>query len=862
MRIRPINCLFFCLLLLGFGIFPAIAQEDEGEKEQLEAYREEVKQMVSFLQFSLNVLGDPTVSAKEKDIIINESFLKIFIDDKVQIEDDLVENRDVVTNKDVQAYLKDVDFFFKNVKFEFNNLDIADDLNQEGKLFFTVKMMRNLSGTTVEGDSINTDQERYIEVNVDEENKDLRIASIYTTKLSRNEELTIWWAGLSHEWKTLLGVEIEVKDGLLLSEIQEFSDTTYWTNDMLVTDSIKIIDYVKQAAGKEEINLSGSKVITDLKPLDQLKSLKKIDISSSEITDLFPIRNLTTIEILDCSNTKVENLRPLKYSKSLKQLYINNTPVSSINVIEIFENLEVLHMQHTVIDSIPSVGGLNHLKDLDCSSTNLQHLDSIKLLTALEDLNISNTSVDDLEPIAKLKNLKNLNLNDTKIASLESLHGHEHLQVLSIENTQIDDLSPLKEVNNLEAIYADGSQVDLDDFVMLSSIRSELDIIFMTEELSDFWENLEGRWADLLGSKLQLPDSVSPDQLHDILKIRELDIQNDNEVSELLPLKYMPLLESLDFSETSISDLSPIQHISNLKVLKGANSKVTDLSPIQSLTNLKVIDFQNTAIKEIEVIENLKNPDSLIFSNTNVEGVDVLNKIGDFSIAYFDNTGISDDDIFALTYDEDKSNVIYKSEKLTVWWGNMDDSWQDIFRDMNKLNSRPSAEELHKLVAKKSLDVQGTSIKNLDPIQEFVRLQSLSFADTRVNSLYPLIHLRGLKELKCPGNPLADIEALAPLKTLESLDLDNTQIKDIKALRNLTGLKELKFSGTMVKDISPIEGMEKLEVLEFSKTRVKQVNALANLDNLKVLKCYNNKISEKKIEDFKQRNPDCEVVFY
>ena len=68
---------FLIALLFGGGV--SFAQE-EIEKEKLAEYREEVKQMVSFLQFSLNVLGDPTVSAKEKDIIINESSLKVFTD--------------------------------------------------------------------------------------------------------------------------------------------------------------------------------------------------------------------------------------------------------------------------------------------------------------------------------------------------------------------------------------------------------------------------------------------------------------------------------------------------------------------------------------------------------------------------------------------------------------------------------------------------------------------------------------------------------------------------------------------------------------------------------------------------------------
>ncbi|MCK5372131.1 MAG: hypothetical protein KAQ62_26400, partial [Cyclobacteriaceae bacterium] len=414
-------------------------------------------QLASFLQFSMNFLGDPMVSAKDKDVIINESFLKIFKDEKVQIEDDLDENRDVVTNKDVQAYLKDVDFFFKQVKFDFNIIDIANDVTQEGQLFFTIKMMRNLKGITIENDSIDSDQERYIEVNVDEENKDIKIASIYTTKLSRNEELTYWWAGLNEEWKTFLGVDIEIKEGLRLSEIREFSDSTYVVDDQQIIDTIKIIDFVIKAAGKEQINLSGSKIITDLKPLDQLKNLRKLDISSSDIIDLFPIRNLTTLESLDCSNTMVDNLMPLKYSKSLRELYINNTPVTSIMVIKNFDKLESIHMEQTVIDSLPPLNKLIHLKELNCSSTNLTRLDSVKILKSLVDLDFSNTSVDDLEPISELKNLKNLTFNRTNIKDLAPLADLNNLEEITFENSEIDDLKALKDLEKLVTVNADES---------------------------------------------------------------------------------------------------------------------------------------------------------------------------------------------------------------------------------------------------------------------------------------------------------------------------------------------------------------------------------------------------------------------
>ena len=86
---------------------------------EVKEHEQKVKDMVAFLEYVLNTLGDKTTSARDKDVLITESYTKIFRDGKVQVEDDLVEKRNVITNKDVQAYLKDVDFFFDNIKFEF-----------------------------------------------------------------------------------------------------------------------------------------------------------------------------------------------------------------------------------------------------------------------------------------------------------------------------------------------------------------------------------------------------------------------------------------------------------------------------------------------------------------------------------------------------------------------------------------------------------------------------------------------------------------------------------------------------------------------------------------------------------------------
>ena len=94
------------ILLFGF-VLGGHAQKLS--KDEIAKYENEIKTMISYLEETMNFLGDSTSSALEKEIVFTESWSKIFTDDKVQVEDDLDMNRKSPINKDVQAYLKDIE---------------------------------------------------------------------------------------------------------------------------------------------------------------------------------------------------------------------------------------------------------------------------------------------------------------------------------------------------------------------------------------------------------------------------------------------------------------------------------------------------------------------------------------------------------------------------------------------------------------------------------------------------------------------------------------------------------------------------------------------------------------------------------
>ena len=102
---------------LFLAIFTYTHAQDE--KQETDPKIEEVQSLVDFYEYMLNTVGAEKTPVRDKEVIITESFKKIFENENVQIEDDLIPDRKVITNKNVSAYLRDVDFFFKDITFDF-----------------------------------------------------------------------------------------------------------------------------------------------------------------------------------------------------------------------------------------------------------------------------------------------------------------------------------------------------------------------------------------------------------------------------------------------------------------------------------------------------------------------------------------------------------------------------------------------------------------------------------------------------------------------------------------------------------------------------------------------------------------------
>jgi hypothetical protein len=878
------------------SVFAQTAKSADTTMQSMENYREQIRRLVGFLEFSLNTLGSPETSTKEKEIIINESYLKAFMNEKVQVEDDLDENREILTYKDVQAYLKDVDFFFKEATFNFTVQDIQPLKNDQGMPYFKVTANRNLQAVTVTDEIINSNKIRYIEINVDEEEQVLKIASIYTTRLNEAQELMTWWNGMPSAWKDVLAGDNMVADSIRLSQVDFLNDTTllfvhevpvinevddyyYIGNDSLLitkmdTTVAEIYDTIR--AGKnngvrmlksmtkfETLDVSGNLSLTDLYPADQLSDLKSLNISNTLITDLFPARTLTHIESLTITGTAISDLSPIQYNTRIRELYLDSTSVASLMPIRDFTALEVLQCSNTFVDSLEYIRNLSNIKDLRCKYTPVQNLAPLGDMINLQNLSIAGTKVDNLEAIQYLVTLKRINLENTPVTDLSPLGKLDSLEIIDADQTGISSLEPLGSLASLQKIYCDQTRITRPVANAFMAAHPGVLVIYESQELSGWWAGLNLDWQTVFKGYVQLDAVPTTEQLHKLTLVNEVNVEGNSNITSLEPLAKLSNLIELKAGKTLVSDLAPLSELVDLKNISCPDTRISSLMPLKTLGNLETLDFSNTLVDSLDGLSGLDHLKVLYIDGTRVDDLKPLIDCREIGTIYCDNTKIGKVDIDRFLDSHPQCLIIYQTSLLKNWWSGLPGSWRLAFGSHTQLDETPTREQLHALAALDSLDFTGKrDLTSLSPLTTLHRLQNLNLANCGLQDITPLRDLVRLKKLNLSGNPLIDLAPISYLPQLVSLDISNTPVEKLDALKPLVSLEYLNCSGTQIKKLDPLAGMVKLKKLECYNTSVSNLKPLTGLIKLKQLVCYNTNLSSKKVDAFKAESPGLEVVFY
>ena len=871
--------------LILFFLTLSITAQNLSDKD-IKEYETQIYQMVNYLQETVNFIGDPDNYAQEKDIIFKESYSKIFRDDNVQVEDDLDENRGTTINKDVQAYLKDIDFFFDNVEFTFDIQNVIPQINELGETFFKVEMIRTIAGNTITGDTIHNSRSRFLEINLDTYKKELKIVSFYTTKPNAREELFNWWNSMSDAWKKHLAKDYYISEDVEFSSIDKILTDGYtifvkkeialqdsfmivgndtmsmdridelyghspdtivyidevvsrWVEDTVITSLSPVYETLQQIAKTTEINVAGDKNIEDLNPLSELSELRFLDCANTKVSDINPIRNLNKIKELNISETDVADISNLKYANVVQVFKADNTPISDISVVSFFKDLNNLSLANTNVKDINPIAVCTNLTTLNLSGTQITDLTPLTNLLNLYDLDISNTPVSNISPLHALVNLHFLNIEGTQVTDLSPINNLDGLNEINFSNTQISDLMPLDKMSRLSKIYCDNSLVDKKMTDAFMSSNPNVLVIYETKALESWWNALPSFWKDLLTDQAMTSKRPTKEELHSIINIRNLKVNH------------------------FIQDAEPISRLTNIEFLDMSDSKIDDLSPLYGLHNLKSLNVKNTVVSDLSALSNLKNLKELNIENTDVKSLKPLHDLSNLSIIYADGSKINSDEVIGLKKQHRQLTIVYQTDELRMWWGNLDLSWREIFNSHLLCDSNPTAEQLQSIVDIEEVNVDPTNVVySLEPLRQMAFLKKLIINNNQIQDLTPLSDKEYLEVLSVSGNPVDNIIPLANSHSLKNLNIENTPVSDLTPIASLKNIKVLNIGGTSVRNLKPLADYQSLEDLSIVNTYIKSVVPLENLTSLKHLKAYKTKIKNKHILLLKQKFPDLNVIYY
>lgn len=792
-------------VLLLFSIFLVSAQEASENDAK-------VRDIVGFYQYLLNTLGAENSSTRDKEVIVKESFRKVFLDEKVQIEDDLEEGRSVITYKDVRAYLLDVDFFYKRVSFEFEILSIEEALGETGGAFYKVELNRKLNAVSLDGQPISNSKKRFIEINADQTSGVMKIASIYTNPFNRNAQLQEWWSTLPLAWREVFfaryGIEGET---LTPPQLQQISQT-------------------------DSLDLNGNTFIANLDPIYVLSSLRYLNITDTYIESLQPLRSTSKLQCLLAQSTPISDLQYLKFNDGLTTLDISNTRVQDIQVVSRFLKLKKLDISGLNVSDFNAIRLLRSLEWLDASGTALANI-NFSELSALVWLNLANSSVNDIRDIVASPELSEVDISYTALSDLRPLTKLSKLKVVNISQTQVTSLEPLVGLEMLEKVYAENIPMTEEEAESFSSKRPKVLLIRNSKQVDLWWSGLPAEYKTVFSNMI---GSRNPDT-EALIRFLSSDSLNltGAPVKTFQPLAAFKKLTSLEVDNTQLADFKGIKELSQLTYFSARLTRA-DISHVEFPKKLRYADLSGASITNLTPLNTL----------TQLEYLDI------------DNTKVEEEEVLTFIRKHTSCTVIYRTEALTGWWSGLSGEWRRLMQQNMELSENPDKLTLHRLAALSSLTLKDEMILEFTPLQAFNLLKSLTLSRLPMGNLAGLPFLEQIEVLTVSEMPVTSLSPLAAASQLKKLSMSTTGISDLRPLGRLSTLEDLDISSTQVKRLNGLETLTNLKKLNCSNTGIFTFGRITELTSLRQVICFNTKLRENDLEALRNAVPDCQIVFY
>lgn len=417
-----------------------------------------------------------------------------------------------------------------------------------------------------------------------------------------------------------------------ISDISFLKNSTKLANLNLKKNNIENIDNVSGLTKLTYLNLSDN-LISNVEHLKSLTKLSSLYLSNNKISDISSLKNLNELSSIKLDGNKIKDFSSINDKKGIFEKIIHNQNVDLGNV-EVSEKTFEIDNVFLGLEKIAKGGNIKVSTEAEGVTVTLE---SGKLNFSLTDKAMENIK-EGLKLTVKFKFENEMDYENNPTV----LNLNVNLVKPAKKYVEIEDAKLLKVINkNLGKNRADNQKVTVEEMESLT----ELSIFLKEDGSADFSESAKysilGKPTSLKGTKdfkfAVTRGMKSIKGLEYAKNLKKLKL-NENEISDISPLKNLTKLEYLEIQRNRIVDVNPLKNLTNLKFLKLYNNLIEDIAPLSNLTNLTGLDLHynvtvggdeshkiiSKGITDISALKNLKKLEFLDISANRIEDISIL----------------------------------------------------------------------------------------------------------------------------------------------------------------------------------------------------------------------------------------------
>ncbi len=218
--------------------------------------------------------------------------------------------------------------------------------------------------------------------------------------------------------------------------------------------------------GMLDLNSKGIKDVTEIKGLDALANLQKLDLGSTrgvpflavnQITEIKGLDKLTNLQTLNLHNNQINEIKGLDKLTNLQTLNLHNNQINEIKGLDKLMNLQKLHLADNQINEIKGLDKLTNLQKLFLGDNQITEIKGLDALTNLQLLHLSKNQITEIKGLDALTNLIGLFFDNNQITEIKDLDKLAYLQTLNLYNNQITEIRGLDKLTDLKFVYLGGN---------------------------------------------------------------------------------------------------------------------------------------------------------------------------------------------------------------------------------------------------------------------------------------------------------------------------------------------------------------------------------------------------------------------